>query len=129
MEWLEKLFNLAVKAFALPGLHAILTALGVGFAVTYIFSRTLPAWTLVKWATQWSRVIIFLTTFATAVYLLPTPTVVAWGFMTAIMVPLVYEWVMAFFYHRYPWLKPKALLTANEMQVRVKEAPPVLGGD
>lgn len=129
MEWLEKLFNLAVKAFALPGLHAVLTALAVGFAVTYTLTRPLPAWTPVKFAVQWSRVIIFFTTFATAVYLLPTPTVVAWGFMTAIMVPLVYEWVMAFFYHRYPWLKPKALLTANEMQVRVKEDPPVLGGD
>lgn len=129
MEWLEKLFNLAVKAFALPGLHAILTALGVGFAVTYLLTLPLPAWTPIKFVVQYGRVLIFMVVFGTAVYLLPTPTMVAWGFTFAACIPLLYEWVMTSLYHRYPWLKPKALLTANEMQVRIKDKPPVEGGD
>lgn len=129
MEWLEKLFNLAVKAFALPSFHAIVTSLFAGFAVTYLLTLPLPAWTPVKWVVQWARLVTFLTVFSVAVILLPTPTMVAWAGSMAIFTPLFYEWAMQILYHRYPWMKPKALLTASEMQVRIKDKPPVEGGE
>lgn len=121
MDWLEDLYNLALKALALPSFHAIVTALGVGFAVTYLLALPLPAKTPLMWAVRWSRVVIATTVFGTAVYLVPTPTVVAWGFTVAILTPRLYEMVMDQLYHWKPWLKPKSLLTGPEMQVRIKD--------
>ena len=118
MDWL---LTFGQKVLAIPGLHAILAAFGVGLAVTYVFSQSLPAWTAVKTAVAYSRVITFFAVMATALILLPTPVMAAWAFTVAIMTPLFYEWLTTILYHRYPWLKPKALLTDTEMQARIKE--------
>jgi len=118
MDWL---LTFGQKVLAIPGLHAILAAFGVGLAVTHVFTLSLPAWVAIKTVVAWSRLIIFLAVMTTALTLLPTPVMFAWAFTVAIMTPLFYEWLTTILYHRYPWLKPKALLTGPEMQARVAE--------
>ena len=116
------------KVFAIPGLHAILAALGIGFAVTHIFTLSLPANMAIKTAQAWSRVIVFVAVETTALLLLFTPYMVAWATTVAILAPQFYSWGTELLYHWKPYLKPKVLLTAAEMQVRIKE-PPVGGGE
>lgn len=118
MDWI---FEFGQKVLAIPGLHAILAAFAVGMAITYGFSQSLPAWTAVKTAVHYSRLITFFAVMATALALLPTPFMAAWAFTVAIMTPLFYEWLTTILYHRWPWLKPKALLTDTEMQARIKD--------
>ena len=118
MDWL---LTFGQKVLAIPGLHAILAAFAAGIAVTYLLSLPLPAWTPVKTAVSYARVVTFLVVMTVALYLLPTPVMFAWAFTVAIMTPLFYEWLTTILYHRYPWLKPKALLTDTEMQARIKD--------
>ncbi len=120
MDWL---LTFGQKVLAIPGLHAILAAFGVGLAVTHVFTLSLPAWVAIKTVVAWSRVVVFVAVMVTALTLLPTPVMFAWAFTVAIMTPLFYEWLTTILYHRYPWLKPKALLTDTEMQARIKEKP------
>lgn len=123
MDWI---LTFGQKVLAIPGLHAILAALGVGFAVTHIFTLSLPAWVAIKTAQSWSRVIVFFSVLGTALMLLPTPVMFAWASTVAVFTPQFYTWLTEIIYHRWPWLKPKALLNAPEMQARVadKEASP-----
>ena len=109
------------KVFAIPGLHAILAAYGVGFAITHLFTLSLPAWTPVKTAVTYSRLIIFFAVMGTALFILPTPVMFAWSFTVAALTPKSYEGFMEWLYHRWPYLKPKALLTDTEMQARIKD--------
>lgn len=118
MDWL---LTFGQKVLAIPGLHAILAAWGAGMAVTYALSLPWPASTASKTVIAYSRLITFVTVMTVALYLLPTPVMFAWAFTVAIMTPLFYEWVMTILYHKFPWLKPKALLTDTEMQARIKE--------
>jgi hypothetical protein len=118
MDWL---LTFGQKVLAIPGLHAILAAWGAGMAVTYALSLPWPASTASKTVIAYSRLITFVTVMTVALYLLPTPVMFAWAFTVAIMTPLFYEWVMTILYHKFPWLKPKALLTAPEMQARVAQ--------
>jgi len=118
MDWI---LEFGQKVLAIPGLHAILAAFGVGLAVTHVFTLSLPAWVAIKTVVAWSRVVVFVAVMVTALALLPTPVMFAWAFTVAIMTPLFYEWLTTILYHRYPWLKPKALLTGPEMQARVAE--------
>ena len=118
MDWI---LTFGQKVLAIPGLHAILAAFAAGIAVTYLLSLPLPASTAVKTAVSYARVITFLVVMTVALYLLPTPVMFAWAFTVAIMTPLFYEWLTTILYHRYPWLKPKALLTDTEMQARIKD--------
>jgi hypothetical protein len=118
MDWL---LTFGQKVLAIPGLHAILAAFGVGLAVTHLFTLSLPAHIAIKTAKAWSRLIIFCAVMGTALALLPTPVMFAWAFTVAIMTPLFYEWLTEALYHWKPYLKPKVLLTAPEMQVRIAE--------
>ena len=118
MDWI---LEFGTKVLAIPGLHAILAAFGAGIASTYLLSLQLPAWTPVKYAVNYARVLTFFIVMGVALALLPTPVMFAWSFTVAIMTPLFYEWLTTILYHRYPWLKPKALLTGPEMQARVAE--------
>lgn len=117
MDWI---LEFGQKVFAIPGLRAILAALGVGFAVTHIFTLALPVHIAIKTAQAWSRVIVFFAVLGTALALLPTPVMFAWAGTVAVFTPQFYTWVTEIVYHRWPWLKPKVLLTAPEMQARVK---------
>lgn len=117
MDWI---LEFGTKVLAIPGLHAILAAFGVGIAVTYLLSLPLPASTAVKTVVSYARVVTFVVVMTVALYLLPTPVMFAWAFTVAIMTPLFYEWLTTILYHQWPWLKPKALLTAPEMQARIE---------
>ena len=117
MDWI---LEFGQKVLAIPGLHAILAAFGAGLAVTYLLSLPLPASTAVKTAVHYARVLTFFTVMTVAMVLLPTPVMFAWAFTVAIMTPLFYEWLTTILYHQWPWLKPKALLTAPEMQARIE---------
>lgn len=119
MDFLDWVFAFIGRMLAVPELHAILAALSAGLAVTYVLTLPLPAWTPIRVVVQWSRVIAFGLVMGIAVYLIPTPRMAIWAFTVAIFTPLFYEWLSAIIYHRWPWLKPKALLTAEEMQARV----------
>lgn len=127
MDWIDEAFKFAGKVMAVPELHAILTALAVGLGFTYLSTLPLPAKTSIKFAVQYARVIVFGAVLSIAFALKPTPKMVAYAFPVAIFTPLFYEWLMNILYHFWPWLKPKALLTATEMQARVKA--PAEGGD
>lgn len=127
MDW-EGIFNFLGKVMAVPELHALITAFAVGLAITYAATVYLPAKTPVKWAVYAARLVIFCAVMGVSFWLKPTPRMVAYAFPVAILTPLFYEWLTNLLYHWLPWLKPKALLTAPEMQVRIKEDAP-LGGD
>jgi hypothetical protein len=118
---LDWLLEFGGKVLAVPELHALLMAFAVGCALTYLFTQSLPAVTLVKTAVRWKRVIIFFVVFGIAVALRTTPVMVGWAFTVAILTPKVYEWGETIIYHRWPWLKPRALMTGTEMQCRVME--------
>ncbi len=126
MDWL---LEFGQKVLAIPGLHAILAAFGVGLAVTHLFTLSLPASMAIDTAKAWSRVIVFFAVMGTALFLLFTPVMFAWSFTVAVLTPQFYTWLAEIIYHRWPWLKPKALLTAPEMQARVAEKSTVPGGD
>ena len=110
------LLNFALKVFAVPGLHAILTAVAVGFALTYLMSRSLPANMAVCTAIRYQRLIVFITVFSISFSMVPSPVMGAWAFTVAIFTPQFYDWVTEIIFHRWPWLKPKALMTFDEYQ-------------
>lgn len=118
MDWI---LTFGQKVLAIPGLHAILAAFACGIASTYLLSLPLPAWTPIKYAVNYARVMTFFIVMGVALAILPTPVMFAWSFTVAIMTPLFYEWLTTVLYHQYPWLKPKALLTGPEMMARVKD--------
>jgi len=118
MDWIQEFGQ---KVLAIPGLHAILASLGVGFAVTHIFTLSLPASMAIDTAKAWSRVIVFFAVLGTAMILLPTPVMFAWASTVAVFTPQFYTWATEVIYHTWPWLKPKALLTGIEMQVRIAD--------
>lgn len=120
MDW-DAVWTFLGKVFAVPELHALLTAMASGLALTYATTVYLPAKTPVKIAVYAARALVFFTVMGISFALLSTPRMVAYSFPVAILTPLFYEWGMNILYHWLPWLKPKALLNASEMQERVKE--------
>lgn len=112
------------RVFSIPELHAVLTSVAVGLALTYLLTLPLPAWTPVKAVVQYGRFLTFWIVFGLAVWLVPTPRMAAWAFTVAIFTPLFSEWLAAIIYHRWPWLKPKALLLPHETISRGKKEFP-----
>ena len=114
-----------MRVLAVPELSALLPAIGVGLAIAYLASLKFPEWLPIKTAQNYANVIIFFVVIIIATALLPTPRMALWSFTVAIFIPKTYEWLTEIIFHRWPWLKPKALLTAPEMQARVadKESP------
>lgn len=119
------LFGFLARVLAVPELHAIAVASFAGIAITYLLQLPLPARTSVKVAVQWARVWIFLVVVGVAFYQVRSFVMFAWAASVGVLMPLLYEWAGAILFHRWPWLKPKSLLTAPEMQARVadKETP------
>lgn len=109
------IFTFIGRAFAVPELHAILAAMFAGMALAYLLTLPLPAMTPVKTAVRYGRVLIFFVVMGVALTFEPTPRTAAWAFSIAILTPLFHEWLFAIVYHRWPWLKPKALMTAPEL--------------
>ncbi|MCX7041091.1 MAG: hypothetical protein NT117_00060, partial [Gammaproteobacteria bacterium] len=72
-EILDGMLTFMLRVFAVPQLHAMLTAVGVGLALTYLLQLPLPAWTPVKVAVQYARLLIFFVVLGIAVVLVPTP--------------------------------------------------------
>lgn len=126
MGFLDWLFAFIGKAFAIPELHAVIAGLVVGMALAYALTLPLPAMTPVKTAVRYGRVLIFFVVMGVSLALKPTPRTAAWAFSVAILAPLFHEWLFAIVYHRWPWLKPKALMTAPEL---VKAAEPKREGE
>ncbi len=114
-EFFDWLFGFLARAFAVPELHAILAGLFAGIAVAYALTLPLPAMTPVKTAVRYARVIVFVTVLGVSLALSLTPRTAAWAFTVAILAPLLHEWLLAIIYHRWPWLKPKALMTGPEL--------------
>lgn len=98
-----------LKIWAVPGLHAILSGVSVGFAISYVGSILLPAEMEVKRAITWTRAFVFFSVFFISFLQVPTPVMAAWSFSVAIFTPQFYEWAVQIIYHKWPWLKPKAL--------------------
>jgi hypothetical protein len=103
------LLTFAQKVFAVPELHAILVACVAGMALTYVLSLKWPAWTPVKAAVQYGRVLIFFVVVLVAVLQIRTPLMFTWAASIGLLLPLFYEWLGRIIYHRWPWLQPKAL--------------------
>jgi hypothetical protein len=119
MNFLDWLFAFIGRMLAVPELHALIMALGAGLASCYLLTLPLPAWTPVRVAAFYGRLVTFAVVFGVAVYLIPSPRMAVWAFTVAVFTPLAYEAAAAAIFHRWPWLKPKALMTADEMAVHV----------
>lgn len=118
MDFLDWLFAFIGRMLAVPELHAMLMALGAGLASTYLLTLPLPAWTPIRLAITYGRGLTFLIVMGVAVSLIPSPRMAVWAFTVAVFTPLAYEWLTALVYHRWPWLKPKAMMTAEELAKR-----------
>lgn len=112
----EKVFAFAARVLAVPELHALALATAVAFALTYALSLQLPATWLVTTARRWIRAILVLLVLGVAMWMRPTAVMFGWAVTYGVFLPLLYE----AFWHRihalYPWLKPKALMTAYELE-------------
>lgn len=117
--FLSAAFDFLVKMMSVPELHAILLAVCVGMALSYVFAQALPTWTPIKFAVQYQRTIVFFVVLFVALANVTTPRMGAWAFTVAIFTPLFYEWIGTIIYHRFPWLKPRSMLNDAEMQARV----------
>lgn len=115
VDWL---FAFLAKMLAVPELSALLPAIGVGLALAYLATVQFPASWPVKGVQKIAGVIIVFVVVGVATALLPTPRMALWAFTVAVFIPKTYEWLTAIIYHRFPWLKPKSLLTGDEMQAR-----------
>jgi hypothetical protein len=112
MDWI---LEFGQKVLAIPGLHAILAAWAAGCAMTYLCTLPMPAWTPIQTAVHYNRVLVFFTVMGTALALLPTPVMFAWAFTVAILTPASYEMATKALFLKWPALKPKALMTENEL--------------
>lgn len=108
------LFAFIARVLAVPELHAITVASFAGIAITYLLQLPLPMRTPVKVAVQWARVWIFLVVLGVAFYQVRTFVMFAWAASFGLLMPLFYEWIGAIIFHRYPWLKPRALKTGAD---------------
>lgn len=117
--FLSAAFDFLTKMMAVPELHAIVLAVAVGMAISYALAQTLPAWTPIKVAVQYQRVIVFFAVVIVALANVFTPRMGAWAATVGVFTPLFYEWLGAIIFHRWPWLKPRAMLTDAEMHDRI----------
>lgn len=108
-------FSFLRKILEVPELFAVLTGLFAGMAVSYLLTLPLPSFTPVKVAKQYARGVVFITVMIVSMTIYRTPRTAAWGFTIAIMAPLFHEWLFTILYHKWPWLKPKALQTGAEL--------------
>lgn len=106
---IDWLFSFLARAFAIPELHAVVAGMAAGLAVAYVLTVALPASTPFKVAVQYARVVVFLTVMVVALSLKLSTYTAAWAFTVALLAPLFHEWLFAIVYHRWPWLRPKAL--------------------
>lgn len=118
MDWL---LTFGQKVLAIPGLHAILAAWCAGVATTYGILLMLPYHTQVKHAVLYARIIVFFVVMTVALSILLTPVMFAWAFTVAILTPASYEMLTNGLFHRWPHLKPKALMTSFEMENRIAD--------
>lgn len=116
MDIIDWIFTFLGKAFAVPELHAVLAGLFAGIAVAYALTLPLPAMMPIKTAKNYARLFVFVTVMTVSLLLDFKPRTAAWAFTVAIMAPLLHEWLFALVYHRWPYLKPKALQTVTELQ-------------
>lgn len=115
------LFSFAAKVLAVPELHAILVAFAIGCALTYATAHMMPARWRSSTAVILSRVLIVAAVMMVATMQVPTPVMAGWAFTVGVLTPPVYEMSLAALWHRWPWIKPKAMLTAPEMLERMKK--------
>lgn len=108
----------AGKVLAVPELHAIIVAFAVGCALTYATAHLMP----MRWRSSTvvllSRILIVAAVMLVASMQVQTPVMAAWSFTVGVLTPPVYEMTLASLWHRWPWLKPRALLTGAEYQAR-----------
>lgn len=119
--FLSAAFDFLGKVLLVPELHAMLLSVCVGMALSYLFAQTLPAWTAVKTAVRFQRVIVFFAVMGTALSSVYTPRMAAWAFTVAIFTPLFYEWLGTIIFHKWPWLRPRSMLSAEEMLARANK--------
>lgn len=115
-EIFDWLFTFLGRAFAVPELHAVVAGLFAGIAVAYTLTLPLPAMMPIKKAKNYGRLFVFVTVMVVSLTLDFKPRTAAWAFTVAIMAPLLHEWLFAMVYHKFPWLKPKALQTVDELE-------------
>lgn len=110
----EWIFAFLGRALAQPELAAVFAGVCAGIAMTYTVQRLLPWHMAVSRAELIGRVVTFATVLGIALLVHFTPRTFAWAFTVALLAPLLHEFAFAILYRKWPFLKPKALMSGAD---------------